>query len=141
LLISQEWNGGFFVPATLKKLGLRIQLGHPNGTRCLVPERAKDDDFVVIDIHGVHQVGLDFCGCQTGEEHVTQLLRNRWFPATSKNPKTAATFSVLDLFQVLSFESKASVYEMWNTILRRTDNTDINTNVVSRALLAWIKST
>ena len=110
---------------TLKKLGLRVQLGHWDGQSCALPVRAHGDDFVVVDQTGVHEIGLDFCGCETAQHHVIQLLRKRWFPSTSKAPRTAATFRVLEFFQLLTFESKASVFEFYNTLTRWTDNTGI----------------
>lgn len=57
------------------------------------------------------------------EDHPKQLLRARWFPATVSSPQTAATFNLLEYFQLLTFESKASVFEYLNSLSRRTDNT------------------
>lgn len=107
----------------MKEIGLRVQLGHRAGDRCSNPDNAAGDDFVVVDNNGIHRVGLDFCGCETAQHPVSQLLRLRWFPATSIAPNTAATFNALEFFQLLSFESKASVFEFYNSLARRTDNT------------------
>ena len=52
-----------------------------------------------------------------------QLLRFRLYPATAQNPNTAATFRALHHFQLLSFESKCSVYEFHQTLVRESDNT------------------
>jgi hypothetical protein len=38
---------------SLKALGLRIQLGHPDRTECPNPENAFNDDFTVIDSDGI----------------------------------------------------------------------------------------
>lgn len=101
------WNGTFFELTSLKALGLRIQLGHPTGQCCINPTRvAADDNFVVIDCNGIHEIELDFCGCETAQTRVKQLLRTRLFPATTRDPRTAATFNVLEQFHLLSFESK-----------------------------------
>ncbi|KAJ7099324.1 hypothetical protein B0H15DRAFT_1001957 [Mycena belliarum] len=113
---------------TLKKLGLRIQLGHGRrgkGRRgqCVLPRQAVDDDFVVVDTHGVHEVGLNFCNCSTAQPHDIQLLRARWYPATGKNPRTAATFRVLRRYHLMVLESKCSGQEFYNSIARETDNT------------------
>jgi hypothetical protein len=121
------WNGGFFERKGLKELGLRIQLGHGkpgNGQRgrCVLPKRAVDDDFVVIDTHGIHEVGLDFCNCSTAQPHDIQLLRARWFPATGKAPRSAATFRVLHRFHLMTLESKCSVLEFYKSISRETNN-------------------
>ncbi|KAG2123716.1 hypothetical protein BD769DRAFT_1628906 [Suillus cothurnatus] len=119
------WNGCFFEDTTLKCLGLRIQLGHPIGERCFNHSRAYDDDFVILDTNGIHELALDFCSCESALSHVKQLLRARWYPATSADPKSAATFRLLEHFHMLTFESKASAFEYWQTLARLTDNTGI----------------
>ncbi|KAG1904044.1 uncharacterized protein F5891DRAFT_1126943 [Suillus fuscotomentosus] len=119
----QQWNGVFFESSSLKMLGLRVQLGHPIGHPCILPQPAFNNDFVLIDTNGIHELGLDFCGCETSETHVKQLLRHGWFPSTPTNPRTAATFRLLHYYQILSFESKASAYEFYHSLVRLTDNT------------------
>ncbi|KAG1878448.1 hypothetical protein C8R48DRAFT_745161 [Suillus tomentosus] len=105
------WNGTSFQVTMLKALGVRFQLGHPIGIQCINPKSASNNDFVVLDCNGVHEVGLDFCGCRSAQPHITQLLRVRLFPSTTTDPKSAATFS--------------SVWEFYNTVARLTDNTGI----------------
>jgi hypothetical protein len=119
------WNGVFFERVTLKSLGLRIQLGHPVGETCILPNPAFGDSFVVIDSHGIHEVGLDYCGCGKGGIMIQQLLRYHLYPATVQNPASAATFRVLRHFQLLNFESKCSVYEYIQTLVRESDNTGL----------------
>ncbi|KAF6758079.1 hypothetical protein DFP72DRAFT_989163 [Ephemerocybe angulata] len=122
----QRWNGHFFLKVPLKSLGLRIQLGHARGALCPKPETAWGDDFVIIDIDGVHTLGVDYCACGgSSKSQVDQLLERRLYPATTVNPKTAATFRVLEVFEILQYESKVSPYELYNTISRLTDNTGI----------------
>ncbi|KAG1779216.1 hypothetical protein EV702DRAFT_1216574 [Suillus placidus] len=121
----QKWNGQYFKQISLKTMGLRIQLGHTTGQRCLNPRRAFDNDFVVIDTHGIHEVSLDFCNCAIAESYVQQLLRVSWFPATTSNPKTAATFRVLKQYHILSFESKVSMYEFYHALRRMSNNTGL----------------
>lgn len=122
-LIVQRWNDAFFEHATLKDLGLRIQLGHLSGGCCTNPVLVAADDFIVIALNGIHKVGVVYCGCQQALGLTNQLLRARLFPATVMAPKTAATFDALEFFHLLTFESKSSVFEFWNTLRRRTDNT------------------
>ncbi|KAG1902460.1 uncharacterized protein F5891DRAFT_978759 [Suillus fuscotomentosus] len=88
------------------------------------PTPPLNDDFVIVDVNGVHAIALDFCGCQTAQLHVTQLLQVRLFPATTIKPKTATTFRVLEYFQILSFKSKVSALEFYQTVARLTDNTE-----------------
>ncbi|KAJ6458910.1 hypothetical protein C8R47DRAFT_994891, partial [Mycena vitilis] len=120
----EHWTGAQFERKSLKDLGLRIQLGHWHGaTRsCSVPTPAINDDFVVVDVHGVHQVGLDYCGCGHGGHPTVQLLRARLWAATTTNPKTAATFGVLRKYHLMSFESKCSALEFYQSLARETDN-------------------
>ncbi|KAF9456024.1 hypothetical protein BDZ94DRAFT_1353138 [Collybia nuda] len=67
-------------------------------------------------------IGLDFCECERAPSHSIQLLRARLYPATGMYPKTAASFKVLRQFHLLSFESKCSGYEFYNSLARLTDN-------------------
>lgn len=69
-------------------------------------------------------MNLDYCGCGA-KSQVEQLLERRLYPATVVNPKTAATFRVLELFELLQYESKLSTYEFYQTISRLTDNTGL----------------
>ena len=109
----------------MKDLGLRIQLGHPLRESCDLPIPAKGDSFLIVDTHGIHEVGLDFCGCERATNILSQLLRYKLFPATIRNPQTAATFHVLERFHILSFESKCSAHEFYRSLARETDSTGI----------------
>jgi hypothetical protein len=91
---------------------------------------------VVIDINGVHKVCVDYCGCTVALERVDQLLQVRWYPATTVNPKSAATFNSLEYFQLLTFESKASAFQYYNSLSRRTDNTGLG-EVPVCSWLSW----
>ncbi|KAG2338570.1 hypothetical protein BDR05DRAFT_978103 [Suillus weaverae] len=94
-----EWTRVYFKRTSLKNLGLHIQLGHPVGQHCILPHQAFNDDFILIDTDGtVYEIGLDFC----------------------------ATFQVLQQYQILSFESKASAYKFYHTLVRLTDNTGLS---------------
>jgi hypothetical protein len=122
----------YFTTTSLKQLGLRIQLGHRFGEKCLNPERCTNDDFIIINTHSIHEVGIDFCGCgKSDQRHTVQLLRAKLFLATIKQPKTAATTRVLELFELLEYESKASAFEFYHTLSRFTDNTGISPPKVS----------
>ena len=123
IIFLKHWNDKFFERDTLKNLGGRIQLGHVIGEHCPLPTPAFGDSFTIIDIDGIHDIGLDFCGCGRRGTMAQQLLRFRLYPATVQNPNTAATFRALRHFQLLSFESKCSVYEFYQTLVRESDNT------------------
>lgn len=127
----QQWNGTFFDKTSLKSLGLRIQLGHYEEDPCPLPKTTFNDDFIVIDDHGVHEISLDYCGCTRAKPKHIQLLRRGWYPATTNNPKTAATFRLLERFHVLTFESKTSAYEFYQSLARETNNVATSTLKVS----------
>jgi hypothetical protein len=128
---SQVWtDDAYFKRVTLAHLGLRIQLGHNAREKCRNPVRTPGGDFVVVDVNGIHEVELDFCGCEMSKQPFIQLLRYGWFPASVDRPKSAATFSILKFFHILNFESKASSFEFHNTLARLTDNTGTSTHKV-----------
>ncbi|KAG1727882.1 hypothetical protein EDB19DRAFT_1897468 [Suillus lakei] len=112
----QKWNGEYFKFSSLKSLGLQIQLGHALGHTCPKPAI----------LMACMKVLLDFCDCALATTHVQQLLCMSLFPATTTDPKTAATFQLLEKFLLLSLESKVSGYEFYYTLMRRSDNTGIN---------------
>jgi hypothetical protein len=135
------WNGSFFQRTTLKQMGLHVQLGHHLSEKCYNPQPSSSDDFVVIDVHGVHEIALDFCGSASAQIRYKQLLRTHWYPATTSDPRTVATFALLEHFHVLSFESKVSAYEFYHSLARRNNNAGLldirvcNQNVQSYELL------
>ncbi|KAF9489123.1 hypothetical protein BDN71DRAFT_1484915 [Pleurotus eryngii] len=110
-------DGSFFACYYLKQLGLQIQLGHNSGRICLNLTSAKADAFIVIDVHGIHE---------TAQPLSVQLLRRGLFPYTVSSPQTAATFQVLDLFQMLSIEGQVSAFEFYKTLAQITDKTKID---------------
>ncbi|KAF9496303.1 hypothetical protein BDN71DRAFT_1468824 [Pleurotus eryngii] len=118
----ERWNSRFFDRCSLRSLGLRIQLGHPLGQACHKPAPAFGDGFVVITSHGVVCISLDFCDCTSAIPRELQLLRARLFPATTVDPRTAATFELLRLFQLLTFGSKVSGFEFYQSLVRLTNN-------------------
>lgn len=119
------WNGQTFERKTLKDLGLQIQLGHALGEICLNPQPVTGEyGFAIIDTSGIHNVNLNFCACgQINQSHTTQLLRSRLFPATVVQPRTAATFRSLEMFELLTYEAKTTAWEFCKTLARLTDNT------------------
>ncbi|KAF7295904.1 hypothetical protein HMN09_01134400 [Mycena chlorophos] len=112
-------NANFFTRTSLKALGLRIQFGH-DGARCPL-RRAGCEDFVVLHHNGVHEVAVDFCGCVDRDDEYAQLLRRRWFPATTGRPQTCATFECLELFHLLSLKAKTTAYDFYNVLELRTN--------------------
>ncbi|KAG2051604.1 hypothetical protein BDR06DRAFT_1060927 [Suillus hirtellus] len=111
----EEWTGSFFRCTILKSLGMRVQLGHNPGHQCHNPCPSSENNFVVINISGIQEIALDFCGCEIC-----------WYPTTTTDPQTAATFNVLEHYHLLSFESKVSAYEFYHSLARHSDNTGLS---------------
>ena len=103
-------------------------MGHLSGQKCDQPIYA--DSFVVLDLTGLHEVSVWFCGCQETTAAHVQLLRRYWFPATPKDPCVAATFRLLEQFDVLSGQSTLSASEYYCSLERLTDSMGINPSVV-----------
>jgi hypothetical protein len=123
--IKQRWTGFRFECITLKDLGLRIQLGHwhgPNRAIFPLPQAAARDDFVIINNGSVHPVHLDYCMCGQGGHPTVQLLRARLWAATTTNPRTAALFSVLRRYHLLSFKLKCAALKFYQSLAREGDN-------------------
>ncbi|KIK49692.1 hypothetical protein GYMLUDRAFT_183802, partial [Collybiopsis luxurians FD-317 M1] len=104
-------------------LGLRVQLGHPDGSHCPCPA-AGPTDFTVIHTNKLHCVNVIFCHCSVSvtKEPWEQLMLNEWLPATMDRPKTASTFRTLELFHMLSHWGKITAYDFYMTLEKLTDN-------------------
>ncbi|KAE9390992.1 hypothetical protein BT96DRAFT_832651, partial [Gymnopus androsaceus JB14] len=75
----EKWEGGFFKRATLKDLGLVVQLNHssrvcPKPTICHCKLR-------IFHWNGIHEVKLNFCNCRKKIPHHIQLLHHGLYPA------------------------------------------------------------
>jgi len=73
---------------------------------------------MIINSDGIHKVSLDYCGCQQSLPLTTQLLQAQLFPATTLNPKTMATFQVLETFHLLTLLLKILCFEFYKSIER-----------------------
>jgi hypothetical protein len=62
-------------------------------------EKQDKQCLVIVDTLEIHQLRIGWCQCETGVDPHIQLLRNRWFPASTKWPSTAFTFSLLDCWK------------------------------------------
>ncbi|KAK7055626.1 CxC2 domain-containing protein [Favolaschia claudopus] len=122
LHVIDSWDGKLFTRTSLKRLGLRVQFGHAGCGR----PRAGHESFVVVDVDYIHEVAVDFCGCErqleSGHERI-QLLRYRWFPATHDLPRTAFTFRLLDNFHIQTLKGKTTMYDYYTAVEKLTDGT------------------
>ncbi|KAJ7136482.1 hypothetical protein C8R43DRAFT_893858 [Mycena crocata] len=119
--LKQEWNGSFFVRRGLSDLGLEIQLGHPPGFSCPTSTKGHKD-FIVIDTSGVHLVNVNFCHCNSQVKDRQQCMRMRWWPSSTKRPRTCATFAVIRLFQILNCLGKVSAHDFLRSLQLLTNN-------------------
>lgn len=117
------WNGLFFGRTSLRELGLRVQLGHAPGRACPT-KQAVNTGFRVIHSNGIHAVAVDKCRCH-GVEVRTQFMRIGWWPASTVEPKTCATFEVLRHFHILNLQGKVTVYSFYRALEHQTDNTGL----------------
>ncbi|KAJ6474636.1 hypothetical protein C8R47DRAFT_986641, partial [Mycena vitilis] len=125
----EKWEGRFFVktPLCSDSLKMRIQVGHSGLERCGVPQPGRTG-FVVLHTNGIHEVSVDFCGCDGAYDagpHEIQLLRAGWFPATHEKPQTCATIAVLEKFHQDTLQSKMTMYDFYGVMEKLTDNTGI----------------
>ena len=121
----QKWNGTYFEKSSLREAGHIFQLGHHPADPCTDPQ-CSPKPFTIIHTNGIHLVNLAFCGCTKAGNHgtpVEQLLRRRLYPATVLDPQTASTFVLLQSSQLLSLQSKLSLYDYYETIEQLTDAT------------------
>jgi len=118
--------GEFYDDTTLKDLGFVIHLGH-GGSHCPCGDR--QDNFVVVDVSGIHTVDITYCGCYQADgstsHHRLQLLRFGWFPATVTRPRTAFTYDTLDSFHLLTLQGKTSAYDFYYSLVHKFDNTGL----------------
>lgn len=127
------WNGLFFQRTTLCELGLRVQLGHAYGRSCPM-KLAANVAFRVIHSNGIHPVAVDQCRCHGVDFH-KQLLEIGWWPATSRDPKTVATFECLRHFHLLNLQGKVTGYSFYRALEFQTDNTEMKSPPVFFLLL------
>ncbi|KAI0038056.1 hypothetical protein FA95DRAFT_1506105, partial [Auriscalpium vulgare] len=123
----KRWNGAFFENHTLRKAGLRTQLGH-DGLPCPNP-LPKDGPLVVVDVSGIHEVHVNYCACGIvgSSRPIVQLLRAGWWPATTDRPRTVVTFAVLNHFHALNLQGKVNMYDYYQGLVRLVDGTGTRT--------------
>jgi hypothetical protein len=124
-MASQVYKDGFLQPTSLAELGLVVQLNHRQG---VCPRAAMQTrGFTVYHSNGAHQVNLAYCACEphlAQNSRVGQIMRNRWLPATGKQPRTAFTFKCLNSFHLLNLQSKCNLYDYYCALICLTNNGD-----------------
>lgn len=136
LKLWQKWTGTYLQDMSLHALRHRVHLGH-NRESCPNP-RSIMDGFTVVDLSGIHAVGLVFCGCVGAAKNNVQLLRVQWFPATTKDPHSAYTFDILNTFHILNLQEKLLLHDFYQSIHRKCDNVGIRELKVRKQFLPTI---
>lgn len=136
----ERWTGSYFVRTPLKDAGLRIQLNHAS-MRCSAPKPAHSS-LRVLHTNGIHDVAIDYCGCERATPHHIQLLRRGLYPASQINPKTCASFQLLNLLHLLALTSKGSTYDFYRMLEKATNNTGVylpksRYRMLLRMVLQW----
>ncbi|KAF9021224.1 hypothetical protein BDZ89DRAFT_1138143 [Hymenopellis radicata] len=120
LHVVRQWDGKKFKKIALRSLGLRVYLGHEDGSRCIMP-RIEPRPIVVMHTTGLHEVSVRYCNCLEATPRRIQLLRFGWYPASVQLPATCATLQLLDLFHGLTLNGKLSAYNFYKTMIYLTD--------------------
>lgn len=102
-----------------------MQLGHVS-MRCANPVAAPLG-FQILHMNGIHDVSINYCGCEGAKEKNLQLLRRGLYPATQRNAKTCGSFALLQLLHLLALTSKSSTYDFYRALEKATNNTGIHT--------------
>ncbi|TRM55184.1 hypothetical protein BD626DRAFT_579197 [Schizophyllum amplum] len=121
----EKWDGESFRRTSLKTLGHRIQLGHPDGAVCPCPRHGVAE-FTIVHVNGLHTCSVDFCACTNGlcaGDDIDQLLRRGLFPATTRDPQTCFTFELLKHYTALSLQGKTTQYDYYTALEKLTDVT------------------
>ncbi|KAJ7036232.1 hypothetical protein C8F04DRAFT_1258078 [Mycena alexandri] len=103
LHLIKEWKTEFWEPVSLRDVGLICQLGH-GGASCPFPSAKTLRSRSLGD-----------------NQHLVQLLRNRWYPATVTDPATCASFNVLELFRLLNVVGNVNCHDFMGSLERLTD--------------------
>lgn len=96
------------------------QLGH-NGGPCPVPGALRT--VTVMHVNGVHTVSTSICGCNLSDDtnKWRQYIRMGWYPASTAQPRTLATFECLRTFRRLNVIANVNVRDYVTTLERLTD--------------------
>ncbi|KAJ7059879.1 hypothetical protein C8F01DRAFT_1253971 [Mycena amicta] len=130
----KEWTGKFWAPAALHETHIGdkssrslhgvYQLGH-HGQPCVNPASAEPQTMVILDVRGIFTLRVRFCKCAkaANQNKIAQLMGNGWYPATTIDPATCATFDALETFRQLNVVGNLSAHDYVGTLERLTDPT------------------
>ncbi|KAL6300784.1 hypothetical protein BKA93DRAFT_828740 [Sparassis latifolia] len=78
--------------------------------------------MVIVNISGIHHIGIDWCQCEMGVERDMQLLQMGLYPGAIKDPHTAFTFAILDDFLLENKECKMAALNYYSKLKWVTSN-------------------
>ncbi|PPQ76859.1 hypothetical protein CVT26_001497 [Gymnopilus dilepis] len=136
----EKWSNSRFVNVSLKDMGLKIQLNHM-GMQCSNPIPCHSK-MLVLHTNGIHEVAIQYCGCDRAIPQHLQLLRRRLYPSSQLNVKNCTTFELLRHLHHLSLATKASTYDFYRGLEKSTNNVGINVpksryRALLRSALQW----
>jgi hypothetical protein len=120
LQTAQVWETNCFRCTSMYELGQRVNVGHPGGSTC--PKyKPGSRTFTLIDVHGIHRVSVDFCNCAQHVDHWRQLMRLKWWPASTVDPHTAVTFDCLRHFEKMNAQGHITATDYYRSLAQMTD--------------------
>ena len=118
LVIHAEDETLLMSPDDLPRFGDPLS---PPGSLFSAAMYAGDRMMVVVDVDGIHELSVTFCGCENAPREDLQILALGYYPATTQRPRTMFTQRVLDDFLLSNKECKTAARNYYNK-LRRTTN-------------------
>jgi len=88
--------------------------------------------LTVVHTNGVHFCDIWYCSCDGSEDSHLQLMMAGLFPVTTKSPRTAFTFQVLDDFIRDDVECGTTAMNYYSKLQRVTSNAFPHAVLVSK---------
>ncbi|KAF9471119.1 hypothetical protein BDN70DRAFT_820446, partial [Pholiota conissans] len=106
--------------------GTPVTLPFPNIPIGNVPrtDAMRNRYVCVVHTNGVHDICLVYCTCQGIDEANADLLHSRLLPTSFTQYSTLFTTFVLDDFRLANLECKASAYQYFQTLRRKSNPTN-----------------
>jgi hypothetical protein len=119
-----QWNGKYFQSTSLQAIGFVLYLGH-GGLRCPANDWLEDEngggEFTVVDMDGVYNHKMVWCGCTNAPQRWKQLLQMKLYPASVQFPRTAFTFQLLRYYNIDILECSATASSFMSKLRRLTN--------------------
>lgn len=80
---------------------------------------------MVIDSDALHRVSILYCGCDGSPNRYAQLLEIGWWPSTTFEPQTVATFNALRRFHAINLRGHLSPTDYYHAMEELTDGTGL----------------